>query len=173
MPYSFLSLKSRADFSPRGDNNKNFAALAAIRTPRRAHASRRDSVPALGLGRNALASLAHPPILPHNRRGAIGSIRLSKRRWHHGRSPRRSTHTARSSGTRALRFVASAHIPTGKLQWKRRLVSARNPVTHLHRMKIYCGTATHYGQARYNSRNLLSVATNSRPVNRIWGQKIC
>ena len=63
-----------------------------------------------------------------------------------------------NSGTRALRFVASAHIPTGKLQWKRRLVSARNPVV-LPRIKITAAQPTHYRQAKGNSRNLLTIAT--------------
>ena len=67
-------------------------------------------------------------------------------------------------GTRALRIVASAHIPTGKLQWKRRLVSARNPA-QTSRDWDYCSTAGLHGQARCNSQNLLSVAIDIPVVN--------
>ena len=70
--------------------------------------------------------------------------------------------TSWSSGTRALRFVTSAHIPTGKLQWKRRHVSAR--ILHTTSQDwCYCSTA--HRQAKGNSRNLFSVAITLPSVN--------
>ena len=74
-------------------------------------------------------------------------------------------HAKWKPGTKALRFVTSAHIPKGKLHWKRGLVSARNPVS-LAAGLGYCSTAGCYRQARCNSQNLLSVASNFSKVNR-------
>src|SRR5271166_168521 len=62
--------------------------------------------------------------------GNIGSFRLSKRRWHRDRSPHQFLPWSVEFWNEALRIVASAHIPTGKLQWKRRHVSARNPAAN-------------------------------------------
>src|ERR1035441_11107043 len=76
-----------------------------------------------------------------------------------------------NSETRALRFVASAHIPTGKLQWKRRLVFSEESCDTLSQDIRLLHTAAHYRQARYNSRNLFSVATRFPVVNQIRAKK--
>lgn len=79
----------------------------------------------------------------------------------------------RISGTRALRFVTSAHIPTGKLQRKRRLVSARILFHHFQtRIKITAAQPTHYRQAKGNSRNPLTIAICLPDVNTPSGKTV-
>ena len=62
--------------------------------------------------------------------------------------------------------MTSAHIPTGKLQRKRRLVSARILFFDFQiRTKITAAQPTHYRQAKGNSRNLLTIAIHLPYVN--------
>ena len=65
----------------------------------------------------------------------------------------------RRSGTRALRFVASVCIPTGKLQRKRRHVSARTSCKAILQDGDRCSTARHYRQAKYDSQNPFNITS--------------
>ena len=68
--------------------------------------------------------------------------------------------------TRALRFVASACIPTGKLQRQRRHVSARTSCYPTSCKTRQTTTAQpHYRQAKQNSRNLSNITTQRDLVN--------
>jgi len=69
------------------------------------------------------------------------------------------------SGTRALRFVASACIPAGKLQRKRKHVSARTSCSSILQDRDRCGTARHYRQAKYDSQNPFTIASRDTSVN--------
>jgi len=71
----------------------------------------------------------------------------------------------RRSGTRALRFVASACIPTGKLQRKRRHVSARTSCDIILQDEDRCSTAPHHRQAKYDSQNPFNIASGKTFVN--------
>jgi len=100
-----------------------------------------------------------------------------------------------SSRTRAFRFVALAHIPTGMLRWKRGHVSARILPPSNFRNGSHTGpriyhpshatlaraersdlttalqeeednsTARHNRQAQHNSQNLLNISTSPAGVN--------
>ncbi len=71
----------------------------------------------------------------------------------------------RRSGTRALRFVASACIPGGKLQRKRRHVSARILQLQFYRIESKTAQPEHYRQAKYDSQNLSNISTGLPAVN--------
>ena len=73
----------------------------------------------------------------------------------------------RRSGTRALRFVASACIPTGKIQRKRRHVSARTSCNQYSDRTLSLPQHSHHRQAKHNSQNHSNIATPAGHVNHL------
>jgi hypothetical protein len=79
--------------------------------------------------------------------------------------PQTSLAAVADIGTRALRFVASACIPTGKLQRKRRHVSARILQYLFYRIESKTAQPEHYRQAKVDSQNLFNISTGLPAVN--------
>ena len=122
------------------------------------------SFPAFGSGQKTFGHPAILPILPRNSRGNFSSFWLSQRRWRRDRSSRQKIvwfldfrnegtpyrgfgpHTHRKAPVEAqARFSEESH--SNSRDWD------------------YCSTAGLHGQARCNSRNLLSVAIDIPVVN--------
>jgi hypothetical protein len=68
------------------------------------------------------------------------------------------------NGNEGARFVASACIPTGKLQRKRRYVSARILYSILQDV-TQGSTARHYRQAKHDSQNSHTISIPKAHVN--------
>ena len=125
--------------------------MAAISRPLQATPQRKQPSHAMGWARVSIAhtSQAHC-------RGFWFPIRLGSRRWHRGR-PALANRRMRKTGTRALRFVASAYIPTrssggsaGMFQrGSRKQLAGYGSEQH---------SQTLHRQAKHNSQNPLTIA---------------
>src|SRR5271169_207931 len=99
--------------------------------------------------------------------GNISSFRLSKRRWHRDRSSHQFLHWKVELWNEGTPFRCFGPHTHRKAPVEAQARFSEESCNKNLQDRDYCSTAGRYRQARCNSRNLFSVATTARTVNRI------